>query len=145
MYHNIMCGTDLILDLGGPTQIGTLIFYEFINEVGCSGGICLDWVMIDLSSGNPDPWPTPWPARVFYWGDTNSLNNGSIPPTYFPPEVANVAIPPQDLFNGWGIQIHVDGVYRYIRLAAPSVEDGCSDPAQIDSLEIWAATMTPTP
>jgi hypothetical protein len=145
IYTNILCDTALILDLGAPTQIGTLIFYEFINEVGCSGGICLDWVIIDLSDGDPDPWPTPWPARIFYWGDTVNANNGSIPPSYFPPEVANVAIVPQDLYNGWGIQIHVDGVYRYIRVAAPSLADGCSDPAQIDSIEIWAATMTPVP
>lgn len=145
LYYNIMCDTGLILDLRAPTQIGTLIFYEFFNEVGCSGGICLDWVIIDLSNANPDPWPTPWPVRIFYWGDTNGLNNGSIPPSYFPPELSNAVILPQDLYNSRGIQIHVDGIYRYIRVAAPSFADGCSDPAQIDSIEIWAATLTPTP
>jgi hypothetical protein len=56
--------------------------------------------------------------------------------------MSNIAIPPAALYNGWGIQMHVDGTYRYIRIAAPS---GCSDPAQVDSIEIWAATMTPTP
>jgi hypothetical protein len=132
----------VILDLGGPTQIGTLIFYEFLNPVGCNDGICLDWVIIDLSDAEPRPWPTPWPRRIFYWGDSDSTNNGSVPPTYFPPEISNVAIPPADLYNGWGIQIHVNGVYRYVRIAAPA---GCSDPAQVDSIEIWAATMTPTP
>jgi hypothetical protein len=132
----------VILDLGGPTQIGTLIFYEFLNPTGCNGGICLDWVIIDLSDAEPHPWPTPWPRRIFYWGDSDSTNNGSVPPTYFPPELPNAAIPPADLYNGWGIQIHVNGVYRYVRIAAPP---GCSDPAQIDSIEIWAATMTPTP
>lgn len=145
LYHNISCNSALILDLGASTQIGTLIFYEFINEVGCSGGICLDWVIIDLSNANPDPWPTPWPRRIFYWGDEVGTNNGSIPPTYFPPEMSNQAILPVDLYHSWGIQIHVDGIYRYIRVAAPSLEDGCRDPAQIDSIEIWEATMTPTP
>jgi hypothetical protein len=143
-YANILCDSAVILDIGMPTQIGTLIFYEFRNEVGCLDGICLDFVIIDLSNTN-DPWPTPWPRRIFYWGDTLGTNNGSIPPSYYPPEISNIAIPPADLFNGWGIQIHVDGVYRYIRVAAPSSADGCSDPAQIDSIDIWAATMTPTP
>jgi len=102
--------------------------------------------MIDLSDSGV-PLPTPWPRRIFYWGDDDSTNNGSIPPTYYPPaasaETSNIVIPATDLYNGHGIQIHVDGVYRYIRVSPPDVN--CSDPAQIDSIEIWAATMTPTP
>jgi len=131
----------VIIDLGAPTQIGTLIFYEFLNPVGCNGGICLDWVIFDLGN-TADPWPTPWPRRIFFWGDDIGTNNGSIPPSYYPPEMSNVAISPEDLYNSWGIQIHVDDVFRYIRIAAP---ENCSDPAQVDSIEIWAATMTPIP
>jgi len=141
-YSNIFCSSPVIIDLGAPTQIGTLIFYEYRNQnpVGCANGICLNWVMIDLSdSGDP------WPRRVFYWGDDKTTNNGSIPPTYFPmaptPETSNLVILPADLYNGHGIQIHVDGVYRYIYIAPPS----CSAWAQLDSVEIWAATMTPRP
>jgi hypothetical protein len=140
-YANILCDSAVTIDLGAPTQIGTLIFYEFLNPVGCSGGICLDWVIFDLGN-TPDPWPADWPRRIFYWGDDIGANNGSIPPTYYPPEISNIAILPADLYNSWGIQMHVDGIYRYIRIAAPA---NCSDPAQVDSIEIWAATMTPAP
>jgi hypothetical protein len=140
-YHNIMCGTSAVIDLGAPTQIGTLIFYEFINEMGCHGGICLDWVILDLGNAPAEPWS----RRVFYWGDANSDNNGSLPSTYYPPEISNQAIYPADLYHNWGIQIHVDGVYRYLRVSAPSTTEGCSDPAQVDSIEIWTATLTPTP
>jgi hypothetical protein len=140
-YHNIMCGTSVVIDLGAPTQIGTLIFYEFINEMGCHGGICLDWVVLDLGNAPAEPWS----RRIFYWGDTNNDNNGSLPSTYYPPEISNQAIYPANLYHNWGIQIHVDGVYRYLRVSAPSTAEGCSDPAQVDSIEIWTATLTPTP
>ena len=98
--------------------------------------------MIELSNSY-DTQSSPWPQRIFYWGDGVEANNGSIPPLYYPPEVHNAAIAGADLYNNQGVQIHVDGVYRYIRVSPPDVN--CSDPAQIDSIEIWAATMTPTP
>jgi hypothetical protein len=143
-YSNILCGSPVIIDLGAPTQIGTLIFYEYRNQnpVGCANGICLNWVMIDLSDTG-EPWPTPWPRRVFFWGDNKGTNNGSLPPSYFPTtiETSNLVIPSTDLYNGHGIQIHVDGVYRYIYVAPPS----CSNYAQLDSIEIWSATITPRP
>jgi hypothetical protein len=135
-----------IIDLGAPTQIGTLIFYEYRNQnpVGCSNGICLNWVMIDLSDSE-GPVPTSWPRRIFFWGDNNGTNNGSIPPSYYPPastpETSNIVIPAPDLYNSHGIQIHVDGIYRFIQVAPPS----CSGWAQLDSIEIWAATLTPRP
>ena len=44
------------------------------------------------------------------------------------PEISNLVILPTDLYNGHGIQIHVDGVYRYIRVAPPS----CSNYAQLE-------------
>jgi hypothetical protein len=148
-YSNIFCESPAIIDLGAPTQIGTLIFYEFLNpEVCyynscyqvCKGGICLNWVIIDLSETG-DSWSSPGTQRSFYWGDSEVTNNGNIPATYFPTERSGVEIPPADLYNGHGIQIHVDGVYRYIRVAPPT----CSNYAQLDSIEIWAATMTPRP
>ena len=144
-YYNIACGSSLVIDLGSPAPyIGTLIFYEFRNPIpsACHGGVCLDQVVIDVSNSN-GPQTTLWSLRIFYWGDADAANNGSIPLRYYPPEAHNAAIAGADLYNNQGIQIHVDGVYQYISVAPPL--ENCSDPAQVDSIEIWPATMTPTP
>lgn len=76
--------------------------------------------------------------EVFYWGDGNTGNNGSILPSHYPPimpdEADNELIPWGELYNLTGIEIGVGGTYRYILIAVPLA---CGDPAQIDSFEIW--------
>lgn len=117
----------MIVDLTAPTWIGTLVFHEFYNS-SC-GGICLDWITLYVSNDAGGPW-----AEVFYWGDSNDGNNGSIPSYHFPPENDNEPVPSGELYPpGTGIGIGVGATYRYILITAPP---GCGDGAQIDSFEI---------
>jgi hypothetical protein len=122
------CGNSLIVDLGQQTWVGTLVFYEYFNPFGCGGGICLDWISIDVSPADTGPW-----TQVFYWGDTDDSNNGSVPPSHFPPEDDNEFVLPFELYNITGILIDVGDTHRYVRFTAPNP---CGDPAQIDAIEI---------
>jgi hypothetical protein len=95
-----------------------------------------------LSETNEDPWTV---VPIFYWGDTDGANNGTILPYHFPPEADNAGIPASELYNGGlpyptGIIVPIGGIYRYIRIGAPA---GCQDSAQIDSIEIWTPTPIP--
>jgi hypothetical protein len=128
-YVAITCGSDIIIDLGAPTAIGTLVYYEHYNPTNCGGGICLDWVIIELSLSADGPW-TPY----FYWGDGSGSNNGDILPYHFASgELDNEHVPATELYNLYGIRILVGGTYRYVRVSAPM---GCDDPAQVDAIDI---------
>lgn len=127
--NDISCGTGELVDLGAQVWIDTLILYEFYNPGGCGGGICLDWIYVDLSDSADGPW-----TQYFYWGDTNGGNNGNVEAYHFPGGVEqdNEIIPPAELLNNSGILIGVGGAYRYVRLTAPNP---CGDPAQVDSID----------
>ena len=126
---DIDCGTGAIVDLGMPVSISTLIFYEFLNPVGCSNGVCLDWIMIDLSDNLAGPW-----TQVFSWGDSQGANNGNVQPYHYAAgaEADNEIIPPAELYGMSGILVPAGGTYRYVRLAAPLP---CGDPAQVDAID----------
>ena len=126
---DLNCGSSLILDLGTLNQIDALIYYEFYNPGGCGGGICLDWVIIELGETYEGPW-----TEIFNWGDTDAGNNGDVRPYHYSiQEFDNEAIPLTELSYGHGILIPVDGIYRYVQIYAP---DPCGDPAQIDAIDI---------
>jgi hypothetical protein len=134
--NNVGCGSSVIIDLGQPTQIGTLVFYEAFSPACATaqgGGICLDWVYIDLSASGTGPW-----INYFNWGDGNTGNNGDVPPSHYldaDGEADNEEIPSSVLNyppSGIGIAVGTN-TYRYIRFSAPP---GCGDPAQIDSIDI---------
>ncbi len=126
---DIGCGSNAIVDLGDQTWIDTLIFYEFYNPWGCGGGVCLDWILIDLSQSTSGPW-----TQYFYWGDSDGGNNGNVQLYHFPGGVEpdNESIPPAELYGLSGILVDVGGTYRYVRLRAPSP---CGDPAQVDAID----------
>ncbi len=131
--NNMACGSSLVIDLGVETYIGTLVYYEYYNPDDCSGGICLDWVYVDLTN---DVDNGPW-TLAFYWGDTDSSNNGTnILPYHYDPigEADNEVIPAGELHLDSGIFIPVGGAFRYIRFNAPNP---CYDTSQVDSIEIW--------
>jgi hypothetical protein len=122
------CGSEAIVDLGAQIWIDDLIFYEYLNPGGCDGGICLDWVVIEVSNIYTGPW-----TEVFYWGDTNDFNNGSVEAYHYAvTEVDNEVIHTSELYNGRGILVPLNGAYRYVRFYAPVP---CGDPAQIDSID----------
>jgi hypothetical protein len=127
--YDLACGLELILDLDEPTWIETLVFYEFFNPDFCGGGICLDWVIIEVSDSDEGPW-----AEVFYWGDSVDGNNGDVLPYHYAvQEVDNENIHQDELYNGHGIQVPVNDTYRFVRVFAP---EPCYDPAQIDAIDI---------
>ena len=110
--------------------------YEFFSPTCAAaqgGGICLDWIFIDLSDSAAGPW-----TNYFYWGDGSNGNNGNILPLYYldgDGEADNEEIPSTDLNpppSGIGISVGTN-IYRYIRVSAPPA---CGDPAQIDSFQI---------
>lgn len=131
--HPIVCGKSVTIDLGKLTRIQTLIFYEVEQPNDCKGGICLEWVIIELSEFYNRGY-----TRYFYWGDYNPFNNGDIDPSHLdsskdPPEIDGEPIPNGELVQDQGIQISIGGrYYRYVRLIAPNP---CGDPAQVDAVD----------
>ena len=115
------------MDLGSQTWIGSLVYYEVENPAD-PGYIALDWAIVSVSTNSTGPW-----TLIFYWGDTNSGNNGSVPGGYYPPENDNQQIGLGELFNQTGIVINVAGTYRYVLIEAPP---GCADPAQVDAIQV---------
>ena len=116
-----------MVDLGSQTWIGSLVYYEVENPSD-PGFIALDWVIVYVSTDATGPW-----TLIFYWGDADSGNNGSVPPAYYPPENDNQQIGMVELYNGTGIISPVGGTYRYVLIEAPP---GCGDPAQVDAIEV---------
>jgi hypothetical protein len=126
-YIEIGCGGGILVDLGSQTWIGRLVYYEVENPSD-PGNIALDWVIVSVSANSTGPW-----TLIFYWGDTNSGNNGNVPAVYYPPENDNQRISFGELYNQTGIRINVGGTYRYVLIESPP---GCGDPAQVDAVEV---------
>ncbi len=128
--NNLTCGNAIVVDLGAPTYVGTLVYYEYLNPAGCGGGVCMDSVIIDLGNSGLGPWDP-----YFYWGDSNGSNNGNIQPYHFSSgvELDNEIIPLAELYNTEGILIPVGSTYRYVRISAPP---GCGDETQIDAIDV---------
>ena len=127
LYYEIGCGEGIIVDLGRQMWIDTLVYYEVENQAD-PGYIALDWVIVYVSDSAAGPW-----TLIFYWGDTEAWNNGSVPPAYYPPENDNQRIGLGELYNNTGILIGVGNLYRYVLIEAPP---GCGDPAQVDAIEV---------
>jgi len=85
-------------------------------------------VIVYVSTDSTGPW-----TLIFYWGDSNSGNNGDVPPIYYPPENDNQQIGMSELYNQTGIRNNVGGTYRYVLIEAPP---SCGDPAQVDAVEV---------
>jgi hypothetical protein len=128
----IPCNEGVIFDLGS-TSNPALVFYE--NATG--GIINLDIVIISVSASSTGPW-----NNVFYWGDGNPGNNGSIQAYHFAGgELDNEVIPEGELFGTppyqSGISIPISSAfmpYQYVLISAPGF---CGDPAEIDSIETY--------
>jgi hypothetical protein len=126
-FIEIGCGGGILVDLGSQMWIGRLVYYEVANPSD-PGYIALDWVVVSVSANSTGPW-----TLIFYWGDTNSGNNGDVPAVYYPPENDNQRISFGELYNQTGIRIGVAGTYRYVLIEAPP---GCGDAAQVDAIEV---------
>lgn len=138
MAVQIPCGTGTIVDLGRSTSDGTLIFYEILTSPPTvPDSISLDWITLAVNDTGVDPW-----NQVFYWGDTDTTNNGSIPLSYAidaDGEADNEIIPTSVLYGSLpyptGIMITIPPAfqpYRYVLISAPL---SCGDPAEVDSIE----------
>ena len=142
-FATIPCETYLSIDLDAfsAPHITSHTGYDFVyfENTGC-GGICLDWVRVDVSNDG-----TNW-ITVFNWGDGNPDINTNIASYTGGSEVDNAAIPSTALYcaNSYctGIEIDVDamgpvpsGGYRYIRIWSP-LNPG-NDGSEVDSLLIF--------
>ncbi len=138
----IPCGTSITIDLdsAGAPHITSTVGYDFVyfEHIGC-GGICLDWVEVDVSADG-----TNW-VMAFNWGDGNPDNNTNIASYTGGSEVDNAPIPASALYcdSGYctGIEIDVDalgsvppGGYRYIRIWSP-INWPDNDGSEVDSIE----------
>jgi hypothetical protein len=130
---SIPCLEGVIYDLGGPTSNPALVYYE--NATG--GIINLDIVIISVSASSTGPW-----NNVFYWGDGDPSNNGTIQAYHFATgEFDNEPIPTTELFGTdpfqSGISIPISSSfmpYQYVLISAPFF---CGDPAEVDSIETY--------
>ena len=126
----------------GASHIISNTGYDFVYfEQAACGGICLDWVRIDVSADNAN-WIT-----VFNWGDNLPDANTNIAGYTGNNEIDNAPIPASALYcnNGFctGIEIDVKpfgpvppGGYRYIRIWSP-LNWPDNDGAEVDSLLIF--------
>jgi hypothetical protein len=139
-FVQIQCGSylDIDLDSAGVSHITSHTGYDFVDyeQAGC-GGICLDWVQIDVCGDPCTSWVT-----VFNWGDDIPDNNTNVASFAAGGEVDNKPIPGTALLNGSGITIDVDalgpvpsGGYRYIRVWSP-INWPNNDGAEVDSIDI---------
>ena len=112
------------------------VYYEWF---GC-GGICLDWVQVDVC----DMLPCPAWLTVFNWGDNVPDNNSNVASfaTDADGETDNEAIPAAVLQDNVGITLDVDvfgpppaSGYRYIRFRSP-LNWPNNDGAQVDSIDV---------
>jgi hypothetical protein len=142
----------LVLDMGEGNEIidqaGTDFYYYERAE---HPGILLDEVEVavarDAEAVNGGAFTT-----VFAWGDTNSDNNGTIPPEYLP-EGPNRPIRASDLYQGTGIGINIgndDGqAYRFVRFQTcpSSAAPGKGKWVEIDALQSASSSppITPSP
>jgi hypothetical protein len=135
----IQCGSYLDIDLGSQ-RITSHPGYDFVDyeqySAAC-GGICLDWVQIDICDAACSNWVT-----VFNWGDGLPDNNTNVASYAAGGEDDNEPILASDLLNNSGITIDVDALgpvppsgYRYIRFWSP-INWPNNDGAEVDSIEI---------
>lgn len=137
----VSCGADAILTLDADTYIRYLIYFErwipsIVGNCGYtgtdSGGICMDWVNLDLSLDS-----TSW-TNYFFWGDANAGNNGSLINPADPIELDNQGFPETELVVGSGVVVPVYGTYRYLRIGTSDCgPPGNSDPAEVDAIVIY--------
>jgi hypothetical protein len=105
-----------------------LVYYER-EDPSNPGYIALDWVIVSLGPTASGPW-----TLIFYWGDGNNGNNGSIQPYhYLTGEADNELIPFGELYLNFGILNGVGGTYRYVLISAPP---GCGDASEVDAIEV---------
>jgi hypothetical protein len=128
-YNEIICGGSILVDLGSQMEIPILVYYEVENPSELLH-IALDWVIVYLSANADGPW-----SLIFYWGDSESNNNGYVDPKYYQDqlEMDNQSIPFNELINNTGVGMNVGGTYRYVLIEAPP---GCGDAAQVDAIEV---------
>lgn len=139
----IQCGGFIDIDLGSQritSHAGDDFVYYELASAAC-GGICLDWVQVDVCDAACSSWVT-----VFNWGDGASDANTNVASFGADGEDDNEAIPGAALQcnNGYctGITIDVDALgpvppsgYRYIRVWSP-INWPDNDGAEVDAIEI---------
>jgi hypothetical protein len=139
----IACGgyLDVDLDSRGALRITShpadFDFVDYEQYSAACGGVCLDWVQIDVCGDPCTSWVT-----VFNWGDGIPDTNTNVASFAAGGEDDNEAIPAAALRNNTGITIDVDafgpvppGGYRYIRFWSP-VNWPNNDGAEVDAIEI---------
>jgi hypothetical protein len=141
----IQCGGFLNIDLdaaGQPRIIshpapGAYDFVDYELFSAACGGICLDWVQIDVCDDPCTSWVT-----VFNWGNDIPDNNTNVASFAAGGETDNEPIPAAALHNNSGITIDVDAIgpvppggYRYLRIWSPYNWPD-NDGAEIDAIEI---------
>jgi hypothetical protein len=139
-WREIPCGGYFDIDLNGVSSYitSTLVYYE--RAVPTCGGVCLDWVKIDVCTDNPCvQWTT-----VFNWGDDIPDYNTNVYSYTVGGELDNEPIPASALLLGTGITINVDdptlppvplGGYRYIRIWSP-INWPDNDGAEVDAIQV---------
>jgi hypothetical protein len=142
-FATIACDTYLNIDLDAYSapHITSHSGYDFVYfEQAACGGICLDWVRVDVSADNGN-WVT-----IFNWGDGIPDNNTNIASYSAGGEDDNEPIPASALYcdsgHCTGIEIDVDslgavpsGGYRYIRIWSPRNPN--NDGSEVDALLVF--------
>lgn len=162
--REVPCGQRLVLDLGQPQQIASLIYFEHNNPFNCDSsrnnctpGIRLDQMEIFLSATGIQGDE----VSVFRWGDDTEENNGLIWAAHYRDadgERDNEYIPATELFEtgaarqprtGICIPVSQLGRYRFIVLFSPFTSpaaDCDSDPVQLDTIGVnFNLDRCPTP
>lgn len=110
-----------MIDLGKQTQIVSLVYYD-VDNPSHLGMIGVDWVILYVRPSLGVPW-----KLVFYWGDGNRRNNGSIPLEQTSQGNASQRIAFGDLINQTGISIPV---WRTTQFVLSSALPRCDDPTR---------------
>jgi hypothetical protein len=139
----VACDSYLNIDLDAyaAPHITSHPGYDFVYfEQAACGGICLDWVRVDVSADNVN-WVT-----AFNWGDGIPDNNTNVASYSAGGEDDNEPIPASALYcdSGYctGVEIDVDalgavppGGYRYIRIWSPLNPN--NDGSEVDALLVF--------
>jgi len=131
-------GTNLII--GNGTNAPDMVYYEMT----AAGGIYMDCVIVEISENYTGPWfvVLDWCDTVVAGVNANTSLGGLLGGPVYLPETDNLYINPGDLYGAppTGVMIDIDslgltGIYRYVRLSAPSA--GADAGADVDAIGLY--------